>query len=312
MDRTQYRFWGMQKPRPRTPILDSVPSPSTSLDTATMRIYEPIDSWGDIWGVSAKEFTEALDALPSSVQNIDLRLNSPGGDVFEGIAIMNALREHPANVTVTVEGLAASAASFLAVGAGKTVMAPNSQMMIHDAWGVVMGNAADMTKMASTLDKISENIASVYAAKAGGSVASWRSAMQTESWYDAQEAVSLGLADGMADEPADAQNRFDLSIFSHAGRTNAPEPILPSSNVKFAEHAESVFTDCESLYKRFEEVIAFRTEQGKSRLSEDSVELLDRFDALAKRFAALRIEPADTRDEAAREYVRFVALTQGV
>jgi ATP-dependent protease ClpP protease subunit len=310
-----FRFWGQQKPRPRTPILAQAPEPVASGDAAMMRIYDPIDSWGGPWGVSAKEFVEALDALPANTTSIDLRLNSPGGDVFEGIAILNALRAHDAEVTITVEGLAASAASFIAAGVPNTVMAPGAQMMIHDAWGIVMGNAADMTAMAGTLDSISNNIASIYANAAGGTTASWRAAMQAETWYSAEEAVAAGLAQSVADLNVEAKDSFDLSVFTYAGRDKAPAPSASRErDVPLLDHAETVLTDLDGLYNRLEKVIAFRVEKGKSRLSEDSVELLDRLDALAKRFTALRDIPIDNvnDDEIAREFVRFVELSQGV
>lgn len=197
---------------------------------ATMRLYDPIDSWGEYWGVSAKEFAEALDQIPSSTTEIRLHINSPGGEVFEGIAILNALRSHKAKVVVIVDGIAASAASAIAAGADELVMAPNSELMIHDAWGLVVGNAADMHQMAELLDHLSNNIAGIYAAKAGGTVDEWRAAMQRETWFSAQEAVDAGLADrvGAASPSSNASNRFDLSIFTYAGRSAAPAPGAPT------------------------------------------------------------------------------------
>jgi ATP-dependent Clp endopeptidase proteolytic subunit ClpP len=195
--------------------------------TATLRLYDPIDSWGEYWGVSAKEFAQTLDELPDTVTRIELHVNSPGGDVFDGIAIMNALRAHAATVTVIVDGIAASAASFIAASADTLIMAPNSELMIHDAWGLVVGNAADMKQMAELLDHLSNNIASVYARKAGGSTEDWRAAMQRESWFSAEEALAAGLADQV--DGADATNSFDLSIFTYAGRTSAPAPVVDST-----------------------------------------------------------------------------------
>jgi hypothetical protein len=122
------------------------------------------------WGVSAKEFAAVLDELGPNVTQIDLRINSPGGEAMEGVAILNLLRSHPAKVVATVDGLAASAASFIAAGADETIMARNSQLMIHDAWGLCVGNAQDMKDLADALDKLSDNIASIYADKAGGTI----------------------------------------------------------------------------------------------------------------------------------------------
>jgi ATP-dependent Clp endopeptidase proteolytic subunit ClpP len=225
-----YRFRGQLPPAQREPIKAEVTT-KTNGTIATLRIFDVIDSYGGPWGISAKEVAAALDELGSQVTEIDLHLNSPGGEALEGIAILNVLRSHPARVTATVEGLAASAASFLAAGADETIMARNSQLMIHDAWGLCVGNATDMTDLAAVLDKLSDNIASIYADKAGGKTEEWRSAMKAETWYTAEEAVTAGLANSVlaADEAA-ASNAFDLGVFAHSGRADAPAPFIPASS----------------------------------------------------------------------------------
>jgi ATP-dependent Clp endopeptidase proteolytic subunit ClpP len=224
----------------RAKIRAEVPTAATDGNAAVIRLYDPVDSWGWDWGVSAKEFVECLDNLPASVDEIHLHINSPGGEVFEAIAIVNALRNHPARVVATVDGIAASAASFIAASADELVMARNSELMIHDAWGVCVGNAGDMKSMADMLDHVSDNIASIYAAKAGEDVAVWRQAMTTETWYSADEAVAAGLADSVA-QPAepDAKNRFDLSVFTYAGREAAPAPEVRPAAASDPDPAES-------------------------------------------------------------------------
>lgn len=231
----EWRYWGSSAPAERTrePLKAEIPSSdSSSGKTATIRLYDPIDSYGGFWGVSAKEFVFALDEMGDGVEQINLHINSPGGDVFEGIAILNALRNHPANVTAIVDGLAASSAGFIAAGANELIMGRNTQIMVHDAWGLVIGNAADMEKFSQQLNKLSDNIASVYVEKAGGTLTEWRNAMLDETWYSAEEAVQAGLADKVAAKSKNegnksASNRFDLSIFAHAGRGNAPAPYMP-------------------------------------------------------------------------------------
>jgi ATP-dependent protease ClpP protease subunit len=221
-----YRFRGQQAP---SEAIRAEVTAKIDGQVATIRLYDVIDSFGGMWGVSAKEFASTLDNLGSSVNQINLHINSPGGEAFEGIAILNLLRAHPARVTAIVDGLAGSAASFIATGADETLMAKNSQLMIHDAWGLVVGNAKDMRDIADALDKMSDNIASIYADKASGTVQEWRDAMRDETWYLADEAVEAGLADGLIEKPADdAQNRFDLTIFAHNGRADAPEPFIPA------------------------------------------------------------------------------------
>lgn len=216
----------------RQPIRAEAPTSTGDDKVAVFRLYDPIDSWGGYWGTSAKEFATALDELPDTIEEIQLHINSPGGDVFEGIAILNALRSHDARVVAIVDGLAASAASFIAAGADECVMARNSELMIHDAWGFCVGNAADMRDLADLLDHLSDNIASIYAAKAGGDTANWRAAMAAETWYSADEAVDAGLADRIdgATTTDDAKNRFDLSIFNYAGRSQAPGPQHPTGD----------------------------------------------------------------------------------
>jgi len=165
--------------------------------TATLRLFDPIDSWGEWWGMSAKEFASVLDGLPSHITTIELLINSPGGDAFDGLAIVNVMRSHPARTVAMVEGLAASAASFIACAADETVMAPNSTLMIHEAMGVCIGNANDMLDFGALLDKLDGNLADIYATKSGKPVDEIRDLMHAETWFTADEAVAAGLADSV-------------------------------------------------------------------------------------------------------------------
>jgi ATP-dependent protease ClpP protease subunit len=235
-----YRFRGHTKPDQSVADFARAVKPQALLEPAlvvngkaTLYLYDVIDSWGGAWGISATEFNTALNSLGNDVNEIELHVNSPGGEVYEGIAILNSLRNHPARIVAHVDGLAASAASFIAAGADELIMGGNSQLMIHDAWGICIGAAADMHELGDRLDKISDNIASIYQAKAGGDLPGWRSAMLAESWYDADEAVNIGLADstntpeeGTGDEPANSVDpiAFDLSVFKYEGRDKAPAP----------------------------------------------------------------------------------------
>lgn len=239
--RRNFRFRGQVMPQPgsRASVLAFAPTSEDDSGVATLRLYDPIDSYGEYWGVSAKEFAVALAALPTDTQEIRLHINSPGGEVFEAVAILNQLRQHRARVVAIVDGIAASAASFLAAGADETIMAPNSTLMVHDAWGICVGNAADMRDLGDLLDKLSDNIASIYSAKAGGSIEDWRSVMLAEAWFTADEAVAAGLADsidGVAE--AEAENAFDLSQFRYAGRAEAPPPLIPKHDPSAAAAAE--------------------------------------------------------------------------
>lgn len=196
---------------------------STNEDPARLDIFDEIG----FWGVDASDFNRQLQAVGQ--RDLTVHINSPGGDVFDGIAITNMLRAHPADVHVVIDGHAASAASFIAM-AGKTVTAmPNSMMMIHDASGVCFGNEDETREMADLLGKVSQNLASIYAARAGGTPDEWRTAMKAETWYTADEAVEAGLADrvGDTDNPSDvvaATSRWNFSFYNYDGRASAPAP----------------------------------------------------------------------------------------
>lgn len=182
-------------------------------DRAEVLIYGYI---GDAWdGVTAASFRRELSDI--TAKRIDLHVNSEGGLVFDGIAIHAALRNHPAKVDVTVDGLAASAASFVAMAGDTIAVEKPARMMIHDAAGLVIGNAADMREFADLLDELSDTIAGIYADRAGGSVAHWRGAMRAETWYSAADAVKAGLADKVAnDTPAAPEDRRTQLIRARA------------------------------------------------------------------------------------------------
>lgn len=129
---------------------------------AEVAIYDEIGAYG----VSAKGFLAELGALPEGTP-VDLRLNSPGGSVFDAVAIHNAIKRHAGTVTVWIDGIAASAASYIAMAGDEIVMPENAFLMIHDPAGLVMGTAEDMRAMAEALDKVKGSLVSGYAAKSG-------------------------------------------------------------------------------------------------------------------------------------------------
>ena len=177
------------------------------------------------FGVGASDFVAALAQFRG--QALDIHINSPGGDVYDGIAIHTAIQGHGSPTTAYIDGLAASAASFIAMGVDNVVIARPAEMMIHDAMGLTIGNAADHRAMVEDLDRVSDNIAGIYAAKAGGTAADWRERMLAETWYTAEEAVQAGLADSIlgADPEESATNTFDMRVFAYARRSEAPAPV---------------------------------------------------------------------------------------
>jgi ATP-dependent protease ClpP protease subunit len=210
-------------------------------DTAgDLWLYDAIDAWADDWwgGVSAAMVVEALQKLDGAP--VTVHVNSPGGDVFEAIAMYATFKAYPGEVTMRVEGLAASAASYLVMAGDRTMIDPNAMVMIHDVWGIEIGNAEEMHRYADTLDKTSQNLADIYARRSGkGTADSWRAAMKAETWYTGTEAVDAGLIGEEIPEPAadnapvDLAARFDLSVYARApaavagkGRhTREPAPI---------------------------------------------------------------------------------------
>lgn len=205
-------------------------------DEAELLLYDEIGGW---WGCTAEQMIADLRGITSP--NIRVRVNSPGGSVFEGIAIANALRSHPANVTVQVDGIAASIASVIAMAGDRIEMAPNTMMMIHDASGLCYGNASDMEELAELLDLISDNIADAYAARAGGTRDEWRARMKAETWYLPDDAVENGLADEAIqapkaatpaepdpdeDDEPDMERAWDLAAYGYTGpaKPEAPKP----------------------------------------------------------------------------------------
>lgn len=267
---------------------------SSEEDTGPVEIliYDEI-GYGWYGGVSAQDFARDLSAIDSD--EITVRLNSPGGDVFDGIAILNALRAHKAKVTVYVDGLAASAASFIAMAGDEIVMRRNSELMIHDAWGFCAGNADEMRSMAGELDRVSNNIASIYADRTGGTVDDWRTVMKEEVWYSDQEAVDAGLADrveskssgGDAEDKTDAKAKFDLSIFNYAGRKEAPAPKALAAK---ASKAVTESSAADTITHEGGSDVAFTDEQtGELRealsLSEDATDQ-EIFDAVLEKLTA--------------------------
>jgi ATP-dependent Clp endopeptidase proteolytic subunit ClpP len=156
-----------------------------------IEIFGEID---EFWGVGPKAVAAALAEL-GDVSEIFLKINSPGGWVFDGLAIFNLLKQHPANVTATVFGQAASAASVIAMAGDKIVMAEGAMMMIHRAWGVALGNAEDMLELAAVLDKVDGELAGIYARRTENEVKQVLAWMEKETYFTGAEAVEAGFAD---------------------------------------------------------------------------------------------------------------------
>jgi ATP-dependent protease ClpP protease subunit len=249
--------------RPRPTVTTPIRVVALAEGTTRIDLMEEIG----YWGTTATEFVDELLAIDA--ETIELHVNSPGGDVFDGLAIMNALADHPATVNVVVDGIAASAASFIAMAGDSMKMNRGSQLMIHDAIGFCYGNAGDMEDTSALLSRISDTIAGIYADRAGGKADDWRDLMRAETWYSATEAVDAGLADEAVagpknpvdpdepepaaadpdgdDPPADPEDLEDddagdapsakfaaaYAGFRYPGRAAAPAPPTPGKRPEF-------------------------------------------------------------------------------
>jgi ATP-dependent Clp endopeptidase proteolytic subunit ClpP len=206
---------------------------------AEILIYDEIGAFG----IPAKAFLDELQALLPRA-DLTLRINSPGGSVFDGVAIYNALQRHEGRVTVLVDGLAASIASMIAMAGDEVVMPANAMLMIHDPSGLVMGTAADMRSMAEALDKMKAGMVGAYRTKSGREHAEIEALMQAETWLTAEEAVELGLADRI-DEPVRMAAKFDLSRFQNpppqlaAAITDEQEADMPDPKRKAVPVADA-------------------------------------------------------------------------
>ncbi|MGZ9812633.1 head maturation protease, ClpP-related [Pseudoroseicyclus sp. H15] len=170
-------------------------------DDRTISILDVIGE--DHWtggGVTSKRIGAALRAIGD--QDVVVNLNSPGGDFFEGVAIYNLLRAHPRKVTVRILGIAASAASVIAMAGDDIQIGKAGFLMVHNAWVVAIGNRHDLAEAAKTMEPFDDAMATVYADRAGATKAKAAGWMDDETWFNGEQAVAAGLADGFL--PADA------------------------------------------------------------------------------------------------------------
>lgn len=178
-------------------------------------------------GVSPQSFLRQLKEMSGTVH---LRINSPGGEVFAARAIAQAMREYDGEIVAHVDGVAASAASLIAVSASRVVMGPGTFLMIHEAWTCLCGNSGELRTVADLLDKIDGTIAETYAAKSGKPAEDFVALMKAETWFTPAEAVEIGLADEVVEDGAKPSNRatWDLSAYDHAPAAEPPPAEDPS------------------------------------------------------------------------------------
>lgn len=208
-------------------------------------LYDVIGSsfWGD--GISAKSFQRELAAL-GKVSTLNVHINSPGGDVFDGFAIYNQLQQHPATVEVDVDGVAASIASIIAMAAapGKLRIAKNALMMIHNPQGGAYGDETELQRVIALLRSVKGNLADTYVGRTGNTKTQVEAWMGEETWFTADAALQHGFVDAVAAESA-VTACFDVRGFRHVPdwvrarmQNTSPQPVLDMRRHRIADQQQ--------------------------------------------------------------------------
>lgn len=220
---------------------------------AEIIIYDEIGESFFGEGVTAKSFSQELNEIPKSVKNIYVRINSPGGDVFDGITIYERLKRHNAKITVYVDGLAASIASVIAMAGDEIIMGDGALMMIHKPMAGVYGNSTDMERMIELLDKVEDQIINIYKKKtkmSDSEIAKMLIASNGDgTWLDGEEAKSFGFIDKIEDE-SNLQIAASMLEKHKKYLKNAPELYSKIQNEKLRDKIKSMKKDVEGFIAR--------------------------------------------------------------
>ena len=239
------RFQNKQKPFPSTRAEYRVESAKSE---TTFYIYDEI-GW---FGISAQQFAEDIGKVKGGTINI--RINSPGGSVFDGMAIFNAIKQHKTKTVVYIDGIAASIASVIALAGDEVVMADNAFMMIHEPGSLVLGSADDLRKEADLLDKLTGSLVKTYMTASGKDDDEIRELMADETWFNAAEALAIGFVDSIydaAEVEEEAKALFDLSIFG-----NVPEALTMKKEELNPRDLEKVLRDAGVSKKNAKTILA--------------------------------------------------------
>ncbi len=216
-------------------------------DAATIYVYDYIGGWD---GVQAGDFVQALNAIGAT--QINLRINSPGGSVFDGRAMATAVANHPARVTAYIDGIAASAASWLALAADEVAIADGAFLMIHNSQAMAYGDKRIMLDMAGVMEQIDESFVADYVAKTGKEPAAIRAWMDAETWFSADQSVEHGFADRV-EKGKKASNSWNLSVYENAPEQLKQPPKSPEQGAEVVdlraarEHAERTLVMLERI-----------------------------------------------------------------
>lgn len=230
--------------------------------TAELWIYQEIGE--DFWtgeGITAKSFQKELSEVKAS--QIDLHINSPGGLVFDGITIYNLLKQHPANITTYIDGLAGSIASVIALSGNEVYMAENALFMMHEPFGMAIGNAEEMRKTADILDKVGESISIAYQSKSGKDEKEIKQLMVDVSWLSAKEAKNLGFVDEITSSVDMAACAKFIPIMEAAKFKNIPTELFNNNKELTIRNAEKALRDAGFGSKKAKAILAegFKNDQ---------------------------------------------------
>lgn len=223
-------------------------------DVSEIWLYDEIgrDWFGE--GTTAKDFIAELNAIKSP--KIDLHINSPGGQVFEGAAIYNAIQRHAATVTAYIDGIAASIASVIALAGDTVIMAKNAMFMMHNPAGFVMGRAEDMRKTADILDKVRETMVGAYVAKSKKTAADVVALLDAETWLNADEAQAAGFVDQIAGAMDLAACLHFVPTMKTFGFKHIPEALQPKAALPPEKDLERALRDVGCSIKQAKAILA--------------------------------------------------------
>jgi len=219
-------------------------------DVSEIWLYEEIG----FWGVGAKDFMAELNAIKSP--KIEMHINSPGGEVFDGIAIYNGIKNHTAKVTTFIDGIAASIASVIALAGDTVNMAENAMFMMHNPSGLVLGGANDMRKVADSLDKIRDSMVTVYAAKSKKGDAEIIAMLDDESWLNADEAKEAGFADAISGKMDMAACAKFLPVMTKMGFKHIPNDLTATKVLPSERELERILRDAGCSLKQAKSILA--------------------------------------------------------
>lgn len=217
---------------------------------STIYLYDEIS----YFGVSAEQFNKDFNAIKSST--IHIRINSPGGSVFDGTAIYNAIKQHKSHTIGHIDGLAASIASVIALAADEVRMAENAFLMIHEPFSIVIGTAQDMRDEADLLSKVAGTIAKTYANKTGKEEAEIKDIMAAETWMTAQEAIDNGFIDKIEETKDEKSDKSQSIMFDLSAYANVPDALKDRKEAHSARDIEHILRDAGVSVKQSKAILS--------------------------------------------------------